>query len=209
MSLNHTPWFRRLGGMEGQRVYDVLSSLVEKGLASTRPGRAVKYSATAPEQALERLLAGHRHQLSALQRDTISMIEDLMPAYLAGQEHTDPLEYIEVLRDRNAINERFSELEAGIKNEILVFTKPPYATPIQEDTEGLEVVQSHTARSIYEFSAFDDSAFAEAVGCFIEAGEEARFVESLPLKLAFNAVWETGLTAEQAQAQLAPKAATA
>jgi sugar-specific transcriptional regulator TrmB len=206
----------------------------------------VKYSATAPEHALERLLAVHRQQLSDLERDTISMIEDLMPAYLAGQEHTDPLEYIEVLRDRNAINERFSELEAGIKKEILVFTKPPYATPIQ-DTEGLEVVRSHSARSIYEFSAFDDASFAEAVQSFIEAGEDARFVASLPLKLviideqivmfgiedpvagravltmivvdhaslakllkiAFNAVWETGLTYEQAQAQLAPKAATA
>jgi HTH-type transcriptional regulator, sugar sensing transcriptional regulator len=236
----------RLAGLPRQRVYDVLSSLVEKGLASTRPGRAVKYSATAPEQALERLLSVHRQQLSELERDTISMIEDLMPAYLAGQEHTDPLEYIEVLRDRSAINERFSELEAGIKNEILVFTKPPYATPIQEDTEGLDVVRSHRARSIYEFSAFDDAAFAEAVGRFIEAGEEARFVASLPLKLviideqivmfgiedpvagravltmivvdhaslakllkiAFNAVWETGLTYEQAQSQLTPKAAT-
>jgi sugar-specific transcriptional regulator TrmB len=288
MSLNHTPWFRRLGGMEElrverltrlgltsyearayvallrrdtstaaetarlaglprQRVYDVLSSLVEKGLASTRPGRAVKYSATAPEQALERLLSVHRQQLSDLERDTLAIIEDLMPAYLAGQEHTDPLEYIEVLRDRNAINERFSELEAGIKKEILVFTKPPYATPIQEDTEGLDVVRSHSARSIYEFSAFDDAAFAEAVRSFIEAGEEARFVASLPLKLviideltvmfgiedpvagravltmivvehpslakllkiAFNAVWETGLTYEQAQQQLVAKAATA
>jgi sugar-specific transcriptional regulator TrmB len=230
----------RLAGLPRQRVYDVLSSLVEKGLASTRPGRAVKYSATAPEQALERLLAGHRQQLSDLERDTLAVIEDLMPAYIAGQEHTDPLEYIDVLRDRKAINERFSELEAGIKNEILVFTKPPYATPIQEDTGGLEVVQSHRARSVYEYSAFDDKAFSDAVRRYIDAGEEARFVPSLPLKLviideqivmfgiedpvagravltmivvdhvslakllkiAFDAVWESGLTFEEAAERL-------
>jgi HTH-type transcriptional regulator, sugar sensing transcriptional regulator len=230
----------RLAGLPRQRVYDVLSSLVEKGLASTRPGRAVKYSATAPEQALERLLAGHRQQLSDLERDTLAVIEDLMPAYIAGQEHTDPLEYIEVLRDRKAINERFSELEAGIKNEILVFTKPPYATPIQEDTGGLEVVQSHRARSVYEYSAFDDKAFSDAVRRYIDAGEEARFVPSLPLKLviideqivmfgiedpvagravltmivvdhvslakllkiAFDAVWKSGLTFDEAAERL-------
>jgi sugar-specific transcriptional regulator TrmB len=230
----------RLAGLPRQRVYDVLSSLVEKGLASTRPGRAVKYSATAPEQALERLLATHRLQLSDLERDTLSLIEELMPAYRAGQEHTDPLEYIEVLRDRKAINERFSELEAGIKSEILVFTKPPYATPIQEDTGGLEVVRSHRARSVYEFSAFDDRAFADAVRRYIDAGEDARFVPSLPLKLviideqivmfgiedpvagravltmivvdhaslarllkiAFDAVWETGLTFDEASKRL-------
>src|SRR5207245_4421842 len=100
-----------VAGLPRQRVSDVLSSLVEKGLASTKPGRAVKYSAIAPEAALDWLLAVHRQELAELERDTVSMIEDLMPAYLAGQEHTDPLEYIEVLRDRKAINERFAELE--------------------------------------------------------------------------------------------------
>jgi sugar-specific transcriptional regulator TrmB len=234
----------RLAGLPRQRVYDVLSSLVEKGLASTRPGRAAKYAATAPEQALARLLSVHRQQLADLERDTI-VIDELTPAYLAGQEHTDPLEYIEVLRDRKAINERFAELEAGIKSEILVFTKPPYATPIQEDTEGLEVVRSHRARSVYEYSAFDDPAFAEGVRRFIDAGEEARFVPSLPLKLvildeqivmfgiedpvagraaltmivvehpslakllkiAFDAVWDTGLTFDQAAEQLVARTA--
>jgi sugar-specific transcriptional regulator TrmB len=235
----------RLAGLPRQRVYDVLSSLVEKGLASTRPGRAVKYSATSPEQALEHLLGVHRRQLADLERDTIAVIEELTPAYLAGQEHTDPLEYIEVLRDRNAINERFAELEAGIKSEILVFTKPPYATPVQEHDEGLDIVRTHRARSVYEYSAFDDPAFAAGVRRYIDAGEEARFVPSLPLKLviideqivmfgiedpvagravltmivvehaslarllkiAFDAVWETGLTFDQAAEHLVARTA--
>jgi sugar-specific transcriptional regulator TrmB len=173
----------RLAGVPRQRIYDVLASLVEKGLASSKPGRVVKYAATAPELALERLLSDHRQQLEELERSVGTMIEELQPAFQEGQEQTDPLEYIEVLRDRRAVNERFDELQAGIKHEILVFTKPPYATPAQENVEGLEVVQSHTARSIYEFSAFDDPAFTEGVRRFIEAGEDARFVPQLPLKL--------------------------
>jgi HTH-type transcriptional regulator, sugar sensing transcriptional regulator len=173
----------RLAGLPRQRVYDVLSSLVDRGLASTRPGKAVKYAATSPEQALEHLLTQHRQQLAALEQDTAAMRDTLQPAYLAGQEHTDPLEYIEVLRDRRAINERFAELEAGIKDEILVFTKPPYATPVFEHDEGLEVVSSHRARSVYEYSALDDPRSAEAIRRYIQAGEEARFVGELPLKL--------------------------
>jgi HTH-type transcriptional regulator, sugar sensing transcriptional regulator len=237
----------RLAGLPRQRVYDVLSSLVEKGLASTRPGKAVKYAATPPEQALEGLVAQHRQQLADIERETAAMVDSLMPAYLAGQEHTDPLEYIEVLRDRRAINERFGELEAGIKNEILVFTKPPYATPVFEHDEGLEVVSSHSARSVYEYSAFDDPRSAEAIRRYIEAGEQARFVEELPLKLviiderivmfgiedpvagssiltmivvdhpslarllkiAFETVWETGLTFDEAKEQLTKERATA
>jgi sugar-specific transcriptional regulator TrmB len=237
----------RIAGLPRQRVYDVLSSLVEKGLASTRPGKAVKYSATSPEQALSSLIAQHRQQLADLERETTSMLDALTPAYLAGQEHTDPLEYIEVLRDRRAINERFGELEAGIKDEILVFTKPPYATPVFEHEEGLEVVSSHRARSVYEFSAFDDPRSAEAIRRYIEAGEEARFVDELPLKLviidvqivmfgmedpvggrsvltmivvdhpslarllkiAFEAVWETGLTFDEANERFGKERKTA
>src|SRR5688500_6318411 len=118
-----------------------------------------------------------------MERDARGMVSDLKPAYDAGQEKTDPLEYIEVLRDRRAINERFAELQAAVKKEILVFTKPPYATPPQENVEGLEVIETHDARSLYEFSVFDEPAVMRGVQRFVEAGEQARFVPELPLKL--------------------------
>ena len=89
-----------------------------------------------------------------------------------------------MLRDRRAINERFGELQAGIKHEILVFTKPPYATPPQENVEGLEVTQSHERRTRSTSSRSSTTRRRrEGVRRFVEAGEEARFVEELPLKL--------------------------
>jgi sugar-specific transcriptional regulator TrmB len=232
----------RLANVPRQRIYDVLASLADKGLASTRPGQVVKYAAIAPELALERLVADQREQLADLERQTAALIEELSPAFHEGQEQDNPLEYIEVLRDRRAINERFEELQAGIKREILVFTKPPYATPPQENVEGLEVSKTHQARSVYELSIFDDPDTTEGVRRFVEAGEMARFVPELPLKLviidesivmfgmedpvagssesdltimvvehpslatllniAFNTVWEEGLTFDQAYEEL-------
>ena len=173
----------RLSGVPRQRIYDVLASLVEKGLASSRPGSVVKYAPTAPDHAVGGLVIRQREELDAIETQAKQMIEHLIPAFSAGREHTDPLEYIEVLRDARAINERFGELQATTKREILVFTKPPYATPAQENVEGLDVARAHKACSVYEFSAFDDPAFVEGVRRFIEAGEEARFVPELPLKL--------------------------
>jgi sugar-specific transcriptional regulator TrmB len=173
----------RLARIPRQRIYDVLSTLVHKGLASQRPGPPAKYAAVAPELAIERLLSKRRDELAQLEESSRAMIEVLAPAFAEGQKERNPLEYIEVLRDRDAINERFGELQDGIRKEILVFTKPPYATPAQENVEGLEVSRTHTARSVYEHSALDDPAFADGVRRFIEAGEEARFVERLPLKL--------------------------
>jgi len=173
----------RTAGLPRQRIYDVLASLVEKGLASARPGSVVKYAALAPDFAVERLVASRRAEMSALERDASDVIGRLAPEYQAGRSHSDPLEYIDVLRDRGAINERFTELQAGVKNEILVFTRPPYATPPQENVEGIEVARSHLARSIYEHSVLDDPKVAAGIRKFIDAGEEARFVDELPLKL--------------------------
>ena len=173
----------RQAGLPRQRIYDVLGSLVEKGLAATRPGSVVKYAATSPAVAIDRLVFAHRQELAQLEQEASTIVEQLTPAFQAGQEHSDPLEYIEVLRDRRAINERFRELQASVEREILVFTRPPYATPPQENLEGLTVSKAHRARSVYEYSIFADAAATEGVRRFIEAGEEARFVERLPLKL--------------------------
>ena len=174
----------RQAGLPRQRIYDVLGSLVEKGLASARPGSVVKYAATAPERALASLVEIHRRELADLEEQAGQMVGDLTVSFQAGREHREPLEYIEVLRDARAINERFDELQASVEREILVFTKPPYAKPPQQNVEGLEVTRrTHAARSIYELSAFDDPAVTRGIRRFLEAGEEARFVPRLPLKL--------------------------
>ena len=173
----------RAAGVPRQRIYDVLGSLVEKGMAAARPGSVVKYAATDPDLAVPQLLAAHQAQLGELERQAAAVLGELAPLYRAGQAHTDPLEYIEVLRDPGSINARFGELQASVKKEILVFTKPPYAKPPQENVEGLDVVRTHEARSVYEFSVFDDPEAVAGVRRFIESGEAARFVPELPLKL--------------------------
>jgi len=177
------PQVARIADLPRQRIYDVLASLVEKGLASSRHGKVVEYAATPPNQAIERLIADHRELLAELEQAGTEMAAKLAPAFSEGQGQTDPLEYIEILRDRRAINDRFNELQAGVEQEILVFTKPPYATPPQENVTGLEVSREHEARSVYELSIFEDEQAAEGVRRFIEAGEEARFCPELPLKL--------------------------
>lgn len=166
-----------------QRIYDVLESLVNKGMAAARPGRVIKYAATEPSLAIQRLVTARRDELSQLEDTAARTIEALSAPYAAGQKHTDPLEYIEVLRDPRAINSRFDELQAAAKREILVFTRPPYAKPPQENVEGLAVARRLEARSLYEYSVFNDPAVVDGVRRFIRAGEHARVVKQLPLKL--------------------------
>jgi predicted DNA-binding transcriptional regulator len=173
----------RQSGLPRQRIYDVLGSLVQRGLAVARPGTVLKYAATAPASAIELLLTGHRQDLDRLEHDARQMVSDLVPAYEAGRAHSDPLEYIEVLRDRRAINERLVELQAGARREILVFSKPPCAILPGENTIGPQIGQPLDARSLYEYSVFDEPTVIDAVQRLSRAGEQVRFEANLPLML--------------------------
>ena len=108
----------------------------------------------------------------------------LTPSYREGRVADDPLRFVELLREPAAIARRFEELEASAEKEILVFTRPPYAVELAENVEGLKLLERHVeARSVYERSIYDDPAQVDVVRAFMAAGEQARVVESLPLKL--------------------------
>ena len=172
-------------GVPRQRIYDILSSLVERGLVISRPSRrGTKYAAVSPRPALDALLRTEQLRLARLTTTTAELVERLSTIYNEGQEETSPLEYIEVLRGRAALNQRFAEIENNCKREILVFTKPPYARPPQENIEGMEILRRHVvARSIYAYTALEDADDRSGIYFFIQQGEQARFVEELPLKM--------------------------
>ena len=174
----------RLAELPRQRVYDVLGRLVARGLAAATPGRPVRYSATAPDVAFAQLLGEQRARLAELEHEAAIALTRLAPVYRAGRAANDPLDFIEVLRGPALIATRFAEFESSAEREILVFTKPPYALEPQQNVAGLELLRRNIlARSIYERSILDDPAHAAVVGEFIAAGEQARIVDELPLKL--------------------------
>jgi len=174
----------RLAGLPRQRIYDVLDALVGHGFATVKPGRPALYTAVAPGEAVAALLGRRRAALERLEREAADVVARLTPTFDAGRSTTDPLSYIEVLRDPVAIGKRFAQLEAGAEREILVFTKPPYAVEPAENVAGLQLLaRGVEARSVYERSVYDDDAVAAAVRTFVAAGEQARVVDELPLKL--------------------------
>jgi HTH-type transcriptional regulator, sugar sensing transcriptional regulator len=173
-----------ISGVPRQRIYDILSSLVERGLAISRPGSPAKYAAVAPQIALHALLDHEQQRLDQLALSTRALVDALSRQYAQGQGQNNPLEYIEVLRGRQAISQRFAEIQANCQQEILIFTKPPYAKPVPENDEGLQALKRNVrACSVYEYSVLDNDETRLAVEHFMRHGEQARFVEHLPLKL--------------------------
>ena len=96
----------RLAGVPRQRIYDVLEGLAARGLATIKPGRPVRYTAVAPEEAVATLLAARRAEVERLEDEAAKAVALLTPAYRDGRSTNDPLDYIEVLREPTAIATR-------------------------------------------------------------------------------------------------------
>lgn len=173
----------KVAGVPRPRIYDVIASLVAKGLASERPGRTARFVAVPPDEAAALLVSIHRERLQVLEADADAVRAELGPAFLEGSMHSDPLDYIELLRSPEAVAKRFNELQQSAAREMLAFSKMPAAVRVEENDAGLELARTRVLRSIYEFSLLDDPLSCDGVERFIEAGEQARFVEQLPMKL--------------------------
>ncbi|MBB4895619.1 putative DNA-binding transcriptional regulator [Streptomyces olivoverticillatus] len=177
----------REAGVPRQRIYDVLDALARRGLATAQGGRVATFSATAPELALARLMARRRESLEQLERVSAGLSTVLLPLWTDGRSHTDPLDYIEVLRDPGAIAERFADIQTQATGELLTFCRPPFIAPTA-NTAGMKAARritraGGTVRAVYTRQVLDDPELREGILRFGAAGEEGRCADALPLKL--------------------------
>jgi DNA-binding CsgD family transcriptional regulator len=73
---------------------------------------------------------------------------------------------------------RIEQLQRGARQELRIFDKPPYHAGHDNDAELDLLAQGGRVRAVYESVAVDHA------DPFIAAGEEARVLPSLPIKLA-------------------------
>jgi sugar-specific transcriptional regulator TrmB len=168
------------------RVYDILSSLNEKGFVSILPGKPRRYCALDPSIALKNLQDNILTEMKAKREHLDSISKELKhllsPIYKKGQQTRNPIEYIEILNDPGQIGKRFKELQMSCKREIQAFVKPPYVVSQKENfpTEKRILKKKIKIRAVYERE--DSKEFDTYVKKGIEAGEKARIVEKLPIK---------------------------
>jgi len=178
----------RESGVPRQRIYDVLAALTERGLVRPLDGRVVCYAAVDPASAIERLMAAHRASFSRLEQTTTKLVEQLVPLWSSGRDETDPLDYVEVIRDREVLVERWAELHNSAQREILSVAKAPFqitsATPAGMTALRRVTDAGGRVRAIYERAGLEGKAdlLAEVEG-FVELGEEARVADTVPMRM--------------------------
>lgn len=180
----------RVSGIPRQKIYDILDNLIKRGVCVERTGRVKRYKAIAPESATRGLLEQYRHDFENEMREREMLAQelskDLADQYARNQRRVDPLEYITMLRDRQQIIRNWKLLQNGAKREICSFNKAPFAAPFAENIKDETAVLKRRVkiRAIYELEVTQNAEYVEALECWTAAGEDARVIKELPMKLA-------------------------
>jgi len=203
------PEVSKLAGIPRPNAYEALENLMSKGMCVARPGNTKKYGPSDPavlrEKALLEVSKGTEIELanlkkkekeilekaSAAKENIDSLISELEPRYEKSALQVSPLEYIEIIKDPYQIHKRFMQLVPEAKEEILVFTKPPYSVPQEKLKEQVDqqtqiLKRGIRLKSIYEVAKDEDEKRwqLEMINRATAAGEEARVMQELPLKMA-------------------------
>lgn len=180
----------KLAGISRSKIYEILRSLIDKGLCVEILGKTKKYSPVNPEIAFENLLERYQQECYRTIEQKRILIDNIMSnltsLYLTERNNTDPLDYIEVIHDDNRLANRIRGLEKLSKKEILSFSKAPYAMNIEPDIIKKHIVHYRdniVARGLYEISDAQQEDFFKVMKLYEEAGEQIKLAVHLPLKL--------------------------
>ncbi len=135
-------------GVPRPRCYDVLRSLMEKGLVRMEPGRPVRYSAIPPDVGLLNLYKTYqqniKRDLESKERTLKFLLDNLSQVYTKGnygnieeyvwvsKEDLNPLSHLEILRD--------------VKSMFYLIT--PYSESIDSETEFYNALLDALARGV-------------------------------------------------------------
>lgn len=174
-------------GVPRTSAYGVLEALEAKGLAEPRPGRTGVWASPGRAKVLERLQDAERRRWQEAE-STVARAGALV-ARLGTESPAADLPFMHVLDEPAQVKSAYERLLAGAESEVVVFSKPPYATGAdQVNTLILETLQRGVKiRVLYQATQEDDPAAAHfwtVMAAYHEAGVLARVVDALPVKLA-------------------------
>jgi sugar-specific transcriptional regulator TrmB len=182
-----------VSGIPRTKVYDVSESLMKKGLASLKPGRYKKYSAADIETFKNKLTIEsqrrYREEIRRIEKTTLSLKRKMESIYSHQEQISDPLEYIEIIRDPAMAAQRFLGLREKAKQEEIAFVKGPFTGDKEKLREQVKAQcekfrRRHLkARAIYEIGNEHDKWQLHLIDIAVKnGGEEARILRELPLK---------------------------
>lgn len=158
-----------------------LARLCELGLAAQLPGDPSRWSASPPGAALELLISDRSRALA----EAASHVAELDARFQRAAAERPAPRLVEVVYGRDAIVERFEELQRSVRYELRSCDAPPYPQSNPAELNMLEVEHLRRGvryRILYDRRALDVPGRLDDLEAGIRAGEQAR-VTDVPLKM--------------------------
>jgi sugar-specific transcriptional regulator TrmB len=198
----------RIAGIPRAKVYETLESLTARGYCQTIPGKVQRYSAMNPSALKEKFIEEEQERLESQLRKlreeikqkenelaqsiktADGLVDRLCPLYEKGRTETDPLDYIEIIKDSLPLQKRILQLIDGAEKEVLVFSMPPTLISRQQIIEQIEhekvsLEKGVVSKCIYQYPETEDQKrwLYEYITLAREAGEQARIIKKIPIKM--------------------------
>ena len=169
-----------LAGWGGaDNLLDVLTSLVAKGLVVRVPGDPERYTAVAPDVALEALLLGAEQELRLARAEARRLAETYRERSLSPGRTV-----VELVTGRAALGQRVAQLRRAASKELRCLNRPPYGERGGPAGVELDAIAAEVAvRAIYDRSVVDQPAAVAELDRLTGAGGEVRVLPGVPLKL--------------------------
>lgn len=177
------------------KIYEIIPNLVAKGLCSEiqKDGKKI-YCSVEPKIALKNLLAFFQREYDEVLTKKEKLINELEvnlgQIYSKNAKKSDNLDYIEVIKDRNQIRNKWLTLQKNLEFEELVFNKAPYSiTPVENIEHEREILDKKiVCKGIYECENISSESaqneFIKMLDMYSNLGEIVKVIEKLPMKLA-------------------------
>ncbi|WP_045746577.1 helix-turn-helix domain-containing protein [Actinoplanes rectilineatus] len=167
------------GGMPHGEAEVALASLRARGLAG---GIGPVLHPLPPDVALGDALLRRQQDLENARQTVAALSED----YRAHARRRDPEQLVELVVGAGPLRQRLREMQENAHTEILWFCRanPLAMAGTDNDEEGTALARGVRYRAIYERELLDKPGELESILASVRAGEQARTLPALPVRLA-------------------------
>ncbi|WUI00703.1 hypothetical protein OHR68_02470 [Spirillospora sp. NBC_00431] len=166
-------------GERADRVRRALDRLRELGLVSRLSGHRLRYTAAAPETALEALVRGQNARLQQ-----VRTVAAELDSVFHSVTRADDAGAIDLLSGTEELGRWFVRLQHQVREEMLVLDRPPYALAATNPVEPTSLARGVRWRAIYAPEALEQRGALAEIEQLAERGEDARVLPGLRIKLA-------------------------
>ena len=170
----------------------LVQALTDRGMAHVLPHTPVDPAwlrPASPDLALQGVLAGHQNRLAREQEllvDGHHRLADAQARFGIGMNGRFPEHMVSVVSDRAEISELSAALANTARRDWMTLENLNTDMPVTEDFAQLPLPAYGgrvRCRSIYDASSMDDPVARRVIQACAEAGEQARLLPRVPMKM--------------------------